>query len=218
MPSATVQSGNTVQINFLARYDSQLCVNTFHYFADPARTAGTINMAQVLSKWEEKVWQPSVAGATDGLADMFGAGVADCKIVGQLVNGIGSRSRAEPYLLDPDTGGYPTGNPLPSGVSAVIQRVGDAAGRKFQGRFYIFGITTATVENSLLKPAYVTQLNTLCSRLDVPLTFGAGATLVTLTPCLFNGVAEPLASQQNLVHTATSVVRYQRRREVGVGQ
>jgi hypothetical protein len=218
MASALVQPGAVVQINLVCLYDAQLVMNTFHYWADPARSVGSTTIAQVMTKWELQIWQPSIVGATDGLSDLLGAGVTDAKLTGQIIIGSGSRSRSEVYLLDPSDGGYPTGNPLPSGASVVVQRVGSLAGAKYQGRMYLFGLTTGAIVASKLTPAGFTAVQTWADRLNAPFVFGAGATLMTLTPCLTNGVLAPVAGQFDLTHIVTSPVRYQRRREVGVGQ
>lgn len=218
MASATVQAGNVVQINLVCRLSSQLVMNTWHYWADPTGTAGTITVSQVMTRWESVVWQPSAVGATDGLSNLMTAAVSDAKLTGQLVYGANSRSRSEVYLLDPDDGDYPDGNTLPSGNSIVMQRVGTRAGPKFQGRVYLFGGSTAMVQDSLLKPASFTQFQTWADRLNPPFVFGAGGTLVTLKPCLFERNVSPLAGATELTHLMTSPVRYQRRREVGVGQ
>lgn len=218
MPSAVIQSGNVVQLNLVMNMDSQIVMNTFHYYADPTGTAGTWTVSQLMSAWETKVWQDSVVGGNDGLNAQLMPACTDAKLVGQLVYGSGSRSRQEVYLLSPDDGSYPTGNPLPSGAAAVVQRVGSVAGRKYQGRIYIPGLSTGAVTNSKLTPTFFTRLQTWADRASLPIITGAGPTLVTMQNCLWKPGGPPLPGAVGLLYNVTSPVRYQRRREVGVGQ
>jgi hypothetical protein len=216
--SAVIQPGNVVSVNLIMNLDAQIVMNTFHYYADPTGTAGTWTVSQFMTAWEAKVWQPSVVGANDGLNDMLMPDCTDAKLVSQLVYGAGSRSRAEVYLLSPDDGSYPTGNPLPSGAAAVVQRVGTAAGRKYQGRIYIPGLSTGNVSASKLTPTFFTLLQTWGDRASLPIVTGAGPTLVTMQNCLWKPGGPPLPGAIGLLYNVTAPVRYQRRREVGVGQ
>lgn len=218
MASALLQHNDVVQVNMVCRVDGQLCMNTFHYWVDPTASPGTAQtVAQALTAWETKVWQESVAGARDGMTSLMFNNAENAIATGQIIVGPGSRSRLELYVLSPDGGTYPTGNETTSGVSAVCKRTGAMAGRKFQGRIYLPAVPAAACNASLLTDAYMTFFRLWATRQDTPLTLGAGGTLVTLRSCLITGLTAPAPGQIDLQYDPTNVVRYQRRREVGVG-
>lgn len=215
--SAGITDGCVVQVNAVGTYDGQLCVNTFHFLAVAGGAGASVTVQVLLGLFETNVWDESVAGANDGLRSLSIEGYTDVLLTGQIVFGAGSRSRLEQRTPTNPTGGWTTGNPLPSGVSGVIKRYGSLAGPKYQGRFYVPGLTSASVVESVMTAAWDLRASNLCVRLNLNLHFGAGATGMTFQHCLYERGVAPVPAKCQLTHEPTAVARYQRRREVGVG-
>lgn len=218
MPSPNLQSGQVIQVNLSGLFDGQRCICTFHYSVTVTGSPSSQPLSGVTGKWNDAYWKESSLGEHDGLSQLFMPGVTDCTVSAQIVFGPNSRSNLSLQLADPDIGQYPTGNPLTSGAAAVIKRTGSLAGPKWRGRFYTFGLPQPLVTASKLNGAADFIMEAVTARLDAPMVFGSGGNTIELASCLYKVGTAPLTTQTHLTHSWNDAVRYQRRREVGVGQ
>lgn len=104
------------------------------------------------------------------------------------------------------------GDSLPTSMSCVITKITRFAGRKYRGRAFLAGIPVTHESNSSLDPADKPLWDAIADAFNDQVTTGGA----TLQPCLFHRAAQ----SYTLLETAQvrSVLRNQRRRQVGVGQ
>lgn len=108
-------------------------------------------------------------------------------------------------------------NSLPSGVSAVASIRAITAERHSQGRKYFAGVPASAEDDSVLTPGFMTNFASVAGDMLSALPTAVADALVptTLTPA--SGLA--ITSLYDVVSaTPREVLRYQRRREVGVGE
>lgn len=215
--STPVSSGNVVSVLLQYLVHAQVTQNTFHFVAAGAGQPPALTVAQVLTAFEKQYWQESAGGAGDGLADYLSDQVGSCTLFGTVVFGVNSRSIAEPYSLSPFGGTDDTGPSLPSGASIVLKRKGTRAGRAYQGRIYLGGVAANRLNFSRLVGPDLVDFQRITDRLSVPLEFGAAPNTMTLRQCLYKSGNAPLDGAIGLTYSVNDVVRYQRRREIGVG-
>lgn len=103
---------------------------------------------------------------------------------------------------------------LPSGVAVVNRRQGDVASRSTQGRIYVPGLIAADENDSQLSAAAFTLWSDNVA--PVLSDFIQGAAMTPLTPVVYHPGNPALYTP--VTKTVTDkILRYQRRREVGVG-
>jgi len=214
--SANLAISQVVQINLTAIFDGQRCMCTFAYSISAQGAFPPKTVLDLMTAFDQNVW---CDGLTKGLAFIMVKEVKDVRITGQVVVGPGSRSVLE--VLVPAgalIGQGPNSPPLPSGAAACISRKGKLAGPQYQGRIYVFGIPSLYVTASELNDQFMTDYLVAAGGIFEPIVLGAGGNNFTCTPCLHAPGQSPLPAQIGLTGTVHTPVRYQRRREVGVGQ
>jgi hypothetical protein len=115
-----------------------------------------------------------------------------------------------------DTPGQISGGALPSGVCAVIRRTTDRAGRRYQGRIYLPGVPITHEDDSEIAVAKRTLYATFATTMITPLE-GMAAGEDYTPVCSLDG-AMILAADTIRDAGLDPVLRYQRRRELGVGE
>lgn len=205
MATYAINTGAIVECQIIGRLHGQRTRNTFHY-----RYGGTVAIPD------------GVAELTALLAD-FITTVASPMMA--LQSNEWEREATSIQVISPtryraifDIGGGSggvQGESLPSGVSVVLRRQAIAAGRQYQGRIYVPGIPVSQELDSQLTAAARDLWQTFAAQLAVPLD-GPGS-LDDFVPVVHFGAD---ANALDAVHQVVcdENLRYQRRREVGVGE
>lgn len=192
------------EVRLIGFLDAQQTITTWHYLNDvevPDMGQATLELA---TSFGIEFWTAKIRGA---LSDKY----LNVYVEAQCIRPVRYRSqRYIPAFRMGATGG--TCNP--SGVSVVIRRTTQRAGRKFQGRVYLPGIPFSAVVNSTLAQAWF-DAN------DAPLRNSVTEDVDTVTMGSFTAVVYhpgPVTPADEIVLAKTDIfVRYQRRREIGVG-
>lgn len=205
-PSIPVAEGDILEGRVEATLDGQQIISVFHYIV--SATPGGL--------WDDAVWT--------ALLDDFDAKVSTGLAAGQSEEVINRYSvlqkiRSDRYIavrvLSAEQSGSIVAPAAPSGVSVVIRRKGILAQRNNFGRVYLAGVPETSIDGSRVEAAYLTLAQTaLLQAVTTEVTDGAGR---TLSPVIFNptvGLADvtPIAYAE-----VDPILRYQRRRELGVG-
>lgn len=118
--------------------------------------------------------------------------------------------------LSPATGGF-IQTSMPSGVSMVVRRYSILAGRKNRGRIYLPGLYNSGENDSQIASAYYTaNADNFAKAVYEQISFLDGATVYTFQPILWNK-ATPAIKVDITNGYLDPIIRYQRRREIGVG-
>lgn len=207
MPTYPLQHNDLVEIQIVGRLDGQRTRNVFHYRFNPEVTEddGIAGLTAALGDFETRVLEPLLAVSSNAWH------VESCTI--QKVASV--RYRAIQSLLA--VSGDIEEDALPSGCSAVLSLYALDADRQSQGRKFFSGIPISQEANSILLEEYVLGIQTVGDAMMTPLSTGDVETLyLTLTTPTSPHSVTP---QWDVVQTvARNIVRYQRRREVGVGE
>lgn len=122
------------------------------------------------------------------------------------------------YMQVVPASGLVTGECLPSGCSVIIATASEYAGRAHQGRKYIPGIPVAWELNSTINPVNMTGYSALATQMKEQLTgtTTAWSPWIGLKPSSLDSVY----NNGYIIRTtlAKQIIRYQRRREVAVGE
>lgn len=113
--------------------------------------------------------------------------------------------------------GTAAGTALPTEVCAVIRLTTAFAGKKYRGRAYISGLITTDVTSSSLSAAGLTAMNTIGAQLAFNLTGVSVGITYTWSPVITHRATPGVVVPINNTNT-DSVIRSQRRRQVGKGK
>lgn len=116
--------------------------------------------------------------------------------------------------VSPGDKGADAAESSPSGCAAVISFYSELAGKRYRGRKYFAGVPNGSIVQSILESGVLDSFQTLGNNLLQSIATGANL----LPPTLAKTDTPPPAAQVILQAVARDTVRYQRRREVGVGE
>jgi len=184
--------------------DAQQCITTWHYLnqVEVANLADTLD--ELLVEFETQNWVNRIRGALSvGYENMF--------LDAQCIRPIRYRSHRR---IPANRAGTIAGDCSPSGVSIVVRRTTPRSGRKFQGRIYLPGIAeSTTVQSSVTTGWFVANAANLQDAVTENLTLPVAGEFVSV---VYHPGAVTLADEITLGKVDISI-RYQRRREIGVG-
>lgn len=198
-----IPPGGVLEARLRATFHEQLVMVTFHYSNDITAVDAGSTLGLVASDFETIVWGAIQPAITDD--------VLDVKLDLQWIKP--NRYVVQTFNMTPDAGA--SANPaVPTGVAVVCRRRGEEANRHNQGRIFIPGIQRQDIDNSRVTDAWLTaneaNLNTamLATLTDgvyqlFPIIYGANS--AGPWPFVLSTSVDP-------------IIRYQRRRELGVGQ
>lgn len=198
-------AGDIVEYRLLGVLDGQRTITTYHYLiggGTPQDTDTTSLEAALRAKLWEESWQTEAS--------------SDFAMEYSQVQKI-APTRLVPYTytfapLSPGNGDAPCSA---SGVAVVIRRKTILASRQGQGRVYLPGIPVASVSNSLISALATAGWQAIADTIDDEVDFQGGAR--TATPIIYSTAAK--VNRGTVAFTVLDrILRYQRRREVGVGQ
>jgi len=199
-----IEALSVVEVRLVSMLNSQLCMNTFHYTNDEGTEDGVGALNQFFTSfnnvWAERITDMQTDDVTLVRADM------------QWVWPTRYRTVSKPAV---PAVGQKDATTLPSGVAVVIRRFGEVASRKSQGRIYIYGLPTNDALNSQVTSAwydeYAAGLEVATSAVLNTDDFGI------YTPILWSP-DRPTEKVKIVGGQVDRIIRYQRRREIGVGQ
>lgn len=199
-----VADGDIFELRLIGTLHGQMVMNTFHYknvTVTPTNLTG-VNFDQLAAAFETAFVTPLLNLLSEELTD----------VVTQVQKIEPARYLAYTYNNDPGVGQV-TGSAVPSGVSVVMRRRAQEAGRYAQGRIYVPGLPVAYEDDSELAAAQVTPFTNVAAGMLTDLVI---PDTITLSPVLYNKqIGTALYDVQ--VTEVDTALRYQRRREVGRG-
>lgn len=207
-----VQFLDFVQVNMIGRHDGQTTMNTFLYKYELQSQGGMkLDLKQIADVFLTKFW----TGVPSLFREAHAASFSLQAITAQVIHPI--RSIAWPAVpLAAEAPGMVAGASLPSGVAIVLRRRGNIGDRHNYGRIYLPGVSVTYAVASNLTQTAIDKLtpvvNTLAESVTVPGTDGNAF----LYPYILRKGDIP--NSREVTHgVVDKTVRYQRRREVGVG-
>lgn len=195
---------SVLEIRLRSLLFGQVCINTFHYRNDTEYADGAAALALAAADFNAVVWSAiTPAIATD---------VVDTKIDAQWINP--TRFRVLTTDASP-AGGTAGGGTQESGTACVVKRFGEEANRHNQGRVFLFGCPGTQQLEGQWKTVFInTQLADVRDALKANIQTALGENLF---PIIWSS-ARPLVRIPIVGAVVNPVIRYQRRREIGVGQ
>lgn len=192
-----------LEVRLSGNLAGQFVETTWHYVAAVAFTDGGAAQDMMAADFEAKVWTPIRGGTSVDLTNV--------RITTQWIYPIRYVARTRSPM---QSTGFDTSAALPSGAAIVLRRRSNLSGRKFRGRVFLPGIPYNSTFNSQLTAAWLTangfNIQTAgVAALESPVGTG--------NPPVVWSATHPI--DRTLIDQAfvDPVVRYQRRREVGVG-
>jgi len=199
-----IEPGAVLEIRLRASLFGQVVINTFHYSNEAEYSDGGAALLLAMADFNAVVW----SAITNGISDK----VLNVKIDGQWVYPI--RYRTQTIDATPGAGSH-VGSTTQTGTAAVIKRFGEAANRHNQGRIYVYGVPTSFQGDGVWTNAFITtEGQDMADAVKAVIQTGLTE---QLRPILWDRLA-PTALQPIVGSGVNPVIRYQRRREVGVGQ
>lgn len=192
-----------VEARVIGTYHGQQVITTFHLSDPNGSNDARTECLDILTGVETTIWNNMRQACSTELTGVF--------LEAQYVHPIRSLVvRRTPTQV----AGGRAGTGLPSGTSIVVQRVSEQAGHEFRGRIYVPAVVSGDVLNSVLTAAALTAFGT-------PLRNAVSANVVTILPATYPQVIwsrkAPARITPIFEGRVDSIIRYQRRREVGVG-
>lgn len=193
------------ELRLVGSLHGQTTINTWHY-ATVAAEVANLSAANLQSVAET---------FNDGVLDVLAALTSEEQSYDLIQLQKIAPTRYIVYQAVPGaTAGQVVGNSLPSAVSVVTKRQTIFAGTAGRGRCYFSGIPQGSEQDSELNAAAAAQWQTFASGVFVGSISVPG--VITLAPIIW-GKEFQTNNGLVVVGSADSVLRYQRRREVGRG-
>lgn len=212
MAAPEVARNDWVEVNLVGRYHGQVCITTHLYLHSGESQAGmTLDLEQVADEFLLVFWTDPAPRYRDKLSSAYTLTAVTAQIISPV------RSILWPAAPQAaDAPGLVAGASLPSGVAAVVRRRGNIGDRHNYGRVYLPGLSVTYVLDSQLtqlgKDALQVVADAMATDQLVP---GTGGNAI-FQPHILNKANIP-ASRIVTHGQVDPIVRYQRRREVGVG-
>lgn len=197
-------SDDVIEMRWMGLLDGQQVMTTHHY---RVFGIGGNNLGDAYTLWlndfEEEVWQKVQPLLSNELTGVI--------LTVQKV--FPTRFRMQSRAATPSAGAVASAS-LPSGVTVVTRRQGNIASRTNQGRIYTPGIPIASTDGSKLTPVALAPFRAnVDDSLLAPLLPLDDA---ELQPIIFN-LKAPVVTRDARFAITDDILRYQRRREIGVG-
>jgi len=199
-----IPENSVLEIRMRATFNSQLVMNIFHYVNEQAIDNGQNALNEFGAAFEDEVWPIFQVPLSEAITDVR----LDIQWVDPIRYRVFTRTPATDH-------GAAAGGSLPTGVAAVIRRFGDQANKHNQGRIYVFGVPLTKVSESRLTTTFLDDNKALWE--NVMVTILHSDTFGDANPIIWSAAAhtERIPVIGGLLDP---IVRYQRRRELGVGQ
>lgn len=206
--------GDAFKVALNARLNEQLIVNVFHYRQATANTSAKTNLESLARAFLASVLNSGIAGAAAENMNWF------------LIEARTFTTPATPlsgYDLDIDVDGTNEDTPAPPTVCWVVRKRTALLGRKYRGRNYYAGMPQGDILEGKIDPAAIAKYQTARDAIGATITY-SDAGSPAFVPCIAAIDRDPgppivYTLRQNDVISVDldTVLRSQRRREIGVG-
>lgn len=195
--------GDVVEFIYKAKLHGQTVMNVFHYKSLAADADGQGILTGAAALFGDVVVTP--------IQTIQSNMIVNAKIQAQIVHPV----RYQPITIAaPSDEGLDALTCGDTGHAVVVRRKGDLATRQNQGRIFIPGYPNSKVVAGQVSPVDAAALAAIGDAMKLQLEDMLSTFI--LAPILFN-LALPVLTREVTYASVDSVVRYQRRREVGVG-
>jgi len=201
----TIPNGAHIQIQVCGRLHGQRTRTTFNYVYNGGASApdGAESLNALLNDFETAIGAQIRTLSSEEWEHEF--------TQGQVITPV----RYRVQVVDVGVAGLVEGACCPSGVCVLLRRYTQLSGSRFQGRIYLPGVPVANEEDSMIPIAKRDDYDTLRANMIATLE-GVDASedfVPVVTP------SAPSLPQDQVYGVALDpVLRYQRRREIGVGE
>lgn len=204
MASYNINQNAITEIQILGRLHGQRTRNVFHYrYTGTTPLDGPTTIDALLEEFQVEI--------LEGIRGLLSNEWMCEALSGQLVAPVRYRVR---FKVINQAGAVQQGS-LPSTTCVVMRRTAILSGRKYQGRVYIPGIPTGSEQDSVLHPNVLVPWTDASISLKEPLS--GGTAVEPFVPNLRR--TAPASALEDVELTGLdTVLRIQRRREVGVGE
>lgn len=212
MAAPQVNLNDWVQVNAIGRVHGQTTIYTHLYRYWSNTQPGTeLDLAQIAEHFLDRWWTGAAPKYKPAHASTFEMKSVTAQVIAPV------RSIAWPWVTNAiEAPGEVLEPALPSGVAVVIRRRGNLGDRHNYGRIYLSGVPATFVQNSVLTNAAKDAYNVIAADQEDDQLVEATGGSATLRPHILNKTNIPLS--RVVTHgMLDDIVRYQRRREVGVG-
>lgn len=209
-PYPPIQPNDKIECKLITLLNSQTCINTFHYLVPSTYVLNAaLGVDDLCEPFANLVWSPV---ADNGIQSVVSSDVHAVAVTAQVI--APTRTLLVPFDLSPQLG-EGAAPAAASGVAVVMRRRGADGNRHNFGRIYVAGIPNTDVSESQILAGAVTNWSAAAQTLNSPLVVTKGGTTLTANPCM---LSKPALNPTLVVFsTVDTVLRYQRRREVGRG-
>lgn len=209
--SVIMPLGSLAQFRLQGLLHGQVVMCTWLYESDAEVPDAAVAMQFAAAQFEEDVWIPALQPA-------LSIELNSIRIYGQWVSPI----RLVPTQYNPATTvGAVSGSALPSGVSIVVRKLSEYSGHRYRGRVFLPGIPVTAESDSSVATAWMTANASAIQFAMINALNMNVAGSAKLWPVVgsYNPNVQPHTKQVVRVTSAVvdPIIRYQRRREVGVG-
>lgn len=202
----SLQQGNMIEAQIVARLHGQRTRNVFHYvwWGDPS-TDGEASLEDAAGQFDGTVGAAIREFASNEWQHEY--------VTMQLIKPV----RYRPVPLTVNLPGEIQFGALPSGVAAVISRSAVLSGRRYQCRNFIAGVPSSYEADSILTAPGLAALDTIgvATAADI-LVGGGGSQLLPLTTKAADSPVPAVFQVQQ--YFPRRELHYQRRRAVGHGE
>lgn len=200
----SIDDGDCVELRMIGTLHGQQTITTFHYKVSGDHPDGEAAIGGWLNDVEAILWLTYIRpNLSEQLVDVYF----------EMQKILPTRYRSVRKIPANRTGGT-AGLACPSGTAMVVKRVNDRSGRSYQGRIYLPAVPETARLDSKLTAAYIAgAAGLLEAAVQDTIPAGGGGDLQPVVYHPAGGIQDTLV----LHGTLTDVLRYQRRREVGVG-
>jgi hypothetical protein len=204
MATYSISQNSIVEMQMLGTLHGQRTRNIFHYrYTGSTQLDGPTTLDALMDEFEAEIQTPlrlllSNEWMNDG-------------VMAQLISPTRYRARFKAVA----TAGGVVSSSLPSTSCVVLRRKAIASGRQYQGRVFIPGIPTQYEDNSRLGAGVIAGWTAAADLLKEPLE---GGTAVEAFVPTITKIGPATALYDVDIVELDTILRSQRRREVGVGE
>lgn len=201
----TIPVGAAVEIQMLGRLHGQRTRTTFHYLYKGSASApdAVVSLNALIDDFEATVASPIRTVTSEEWTHEF--------TTAQLIFPV----RYRVVTRSVNVAGLVPGQSCPSGVSVVVRRTTERSGRRFQGRIYIPGFPVTWELDSEIDPSRRDDYDTLVA--NIPAVLEGNDVSEDFVPIVSK--VPPFGNEDTITATLLDpILRYQRRREIAVGE
>jgi hypothetical protein len=207
MPNTPVVNSDVMTITAIGSLYGQTTLSVFHYViadAPPGSVIGSPDYLQLGDQWKTAFW----TGAWRIIASF------EFNLIALRIQKV-YPTRYLPYLYIVEEQGENLEEATPSGCALIVRRQAELAEKSHRGRVYFPGVARSlTSEGRWTIPSGDPSISTMMAGMLADLST---IELIRLKPIIWSESSAGNTSRLVVGSAYDNIVRYQRRREVGVG-